>query len=1398
MKKGIYIKCIAAFISVMLIFIMTLNIMPLTVHAAGAKAKSITLNYSSYTLKKGKTVKLKAVIKPKKAQNKKLVWKSSKKAVGSVNNQGVVKGKKKGSTTITVTVKGTSLKASCKVNVGTPVKKISVKNKKINMKVGAATVIKAVITPKSATNKALTYKSSNPKVVSVNNKGRLTAKGTGTAKITVQAKDGSGKKAVVMVTVKKAEAVVTSVKVTAEKTEIKVGETTRASAEIIPADALVKTVTWSSSDQSVATVDKDGKITGVKAGEVIITASSVNGKKGSIKIHVKEAATATPSVAPTGTPSVEPTGTPGETPTATPTQTPSNPSTPGTDVPVVTPPPAEVLPSEVILNKTVETIAVGGEVTLQAAVVPANAANKTVIWSSSDESIAAVDNGKVTGAALGTAVITAKTEAGGKTASCEITVGTVTEVTSFAAMMEALETGNSDKIICNSQESEFEIPEADYGKTVLVINAPNATITNHAKFKKIEILAIKSDTWIEKATGNMIDLTAKQSHVKVEGENVMIQVGPEAEKVQLEKEGTISHLMVCGASAIAISGGNRTSIPVVVRADGTAITTSVPVAVDTANDLRLRIRTGAESSSVQIIDSSVRAEIQGIGTIPVTNRQTNETVDVVAENVPPESGEEEETVKGAITGNVYDESHTAVVGAVVYVIPYRASVDKDNLEAAIEAAQQQERCYIVNTVDSGKYTTQDIPYGNYVLIVKADGLQTYFQTVILNHSLVNNGEITMTVPTQDRGDIQGTLYNAVDRSSLPAGITLRLRAGADNVAGSVTAQTTTDENGHYIFKDLLPGTYTVQAEDSRANAQVHYARTTFNVVALANTTVQGDMALTEVMKDGQFRFILWWGPESEAIPSDLDSHLAGPRASGNGKFHTYFADREYREDETLYADLDLDDTTWEGPETTTVYQAVDGLYHFYIHDFSNQGDSDNQMLAASQARVIVTIGSWQTAYYVPDQIGTLWDVCTYDSKTNTLTPVNKVTFHEGDVDEIGMSPLDIARRRLVKSIEKYENCDYGDALRNELAQKLEEVRNVLEQAGDYEGVNAADESLNEYFYGLESSTQIDSLEAEALKDYEIIRQGNWYYGDEEDIQLKGYSVITLRGTGADILDNLSISLSDTEAAEQIMPSDRAEYEKLLVVTNSRTGAVEKYYLECKEYVPSLFPRSIEDQGNYISDFDTVYSSDEEGNPIDYLDIYGENEVLANPVFSFESDEIQHSYSGTNEYGAIGKLEINYKDKSRVYYVRYIKSVRRVQLGQIKAAGEEFTIPEWDWIYDDEADEEYKVYTFSGTKKVLDRTIVPEFYVYNSDDEREDAAVDSWAVESVEGSLWNYILKVDYKGNQQEFYLQYEPVEALSEPEAASMSTDSPNVNEEISIDAGQNHENINEEIDFVQ
>ncbi|WP_273065045.1 Ig-like domain-containing protein [Treponema berlinense] len=76
----------------------------------------------------------------------------------------------------------------------------------------------------------------------------------------------------------------------------------------------------------------------------------------------------------------------------------------------------------VSLDKTSAELEVGGTLKLTATVEPANATNKDVSWSSSDENVATVANGTVTAVAVGTAVITVKTADGGKEATCTITV----------------------------------------------------------------------------------------------------------------------------------------------------------------------------------------------------------------------------------------------------------------------------------------------------------------------------------------------------------------------------------------------------------------------------------------------------------------------------------------------------------------------------------------------------------------------------------------------------------------------------------------------------------------------------------------------------------------------------------------------------------------------------------------------------------------------------------------------------------------------------------------------------------------------------------------------------------------------------------------------------------------
>ena len=158
---------------------------------------------------------------------------------------------------------------------------------------------------------------------------------------------------------------------------VKEGESQSLSATVSPSDAQNKAVSWSSSNSSVATVDNSGRVTGVKAGSATITVTTSDGGK-----------TATCSV------TVE----------------------------------AKIINvSGVTLDNAKLEIPVGGEATLAATVAPADATDKSVTWTSSDEAVAKVSGGKVTAVAAGTATITVKTTDGGKTATCEVTVTTPVE-----------------------------------------------------------------------------------------------------------------------------------------------------------------------------------------------------------------------------------------------------------------------------------------------------------------------------------------------------------------------------------------------------------------------------------------------------------------------------------------------------------------------------------------------------------------------------------------------------------------------------------------------------------------------------------------------------------------------------------------------------------------------------------------------------------------------------------------------------------------------------------------------------------------------------------------------------------------------------------------------------------
>lgn len=219
-------------------------------------------------------------------------------------------------------------------NVSAKSKKVSVRKvtitnpskKTLTLNVGKTYKLKVTVAPSKATNKKVSFKSSNSKIVSVNSKGKLTAKKNGTAKITVTAKDGSKKKAELKVNV-----VTPVTKVTVAKTNVTkvVGTSFNIGAKVSPSTATVKTLKYTTSNASIAKVDKKGNVKLLKAGTVKITATATDGSKKhatcTIKVTEKTpAATVKPTVKPTATPSVEPTVTPVPTvePTVAPTEDP--------------------------------------------------------------------------------------------------------------------------------------------------------------------------------------------------------------------------------------------------------------------------------------------------------------------------------------------------------------------------------------------------------------------------------------------------------------------------------------------------------------------------------------------------------------------------------------------------------------------------------------------------------------------------------------------------------------------------------------------------------------------------------------------------------------------------------------------------------------------------------------------------------------------------------------------------------------------------------------------------------------------------------------------------------------------------------------------------------------------
>ena len=271
---------------------LTLALLLLIIMPIQAQASSkVKLNKTKITLLTGKAYQLKV-----KGTTSKVKWSSSNKSVATVKN-GKVTAKKAGKTTITAKIG--KKKLTCKVTVNQAVTSIKLNKTSLKLETGKSYTLKATVGPNKAKNKKVTWKTSNSKVAIVDAKGKVSTRTAGTAVITCEAKDGSGKyascKIVVIgkatggttVTVKEADVKVTKISLNQTSLNLTVGESETLKATISPSNATNKTITWKSSDKKIATVDNSGNVKAIASGTASIEAQTSNGLVVSCTVTVK-------------------------------------------------------------------------------------------------------------------------------------------------------------------------------------------------------------------------------------------------------------------------------------------------------------------------------------------------------------------------------------------------------------------------------------------------------------------------------------------------------------------------------------------------------------------------------------------------------------------------------------------------------------------------------------------------------------------------------------------------------------------------------------------------------------------------------------------------------------------------------------------------------------------------------------------------------------------------------------------------------------------------------------------------------------------------------------------------------------------------------------------------------
>lgn len=225
------------------------------------------------------------------------------------------------------------------------------------------------------------------------------------------------------------------------------------------------------------------------------------------------------------------------------------------------------------------------------------------------------------------------------------------------------------------------------------------------------------------------------------------------------------------------------------------------------------------------------------------------------------------------------------------------------------------------TADSNGRFSVVLEEGDYTVEIVSDGYVNFISGVTVTEN--ETTRVDAILVKEGVGFVSGTVVSATSALTL-SNVELNVRAGLNTKTGAVIKTGKTNSSGRYSF-ELDAGYYTIEM------IYDEYTTGYVNVMVTAGSEVVANGSLSPIMASSTYRVVLTWG----AYPTDLDSHLEGYAEDGSS-YHIYYRSKNaYDRNGNLIANLDVDDTTSYGPETTTFGVDTEGTYKYYIHRYSS-------------------------------------------------------------------------------------------------------------------------------------------------------------------------------------------------------------------------------------------------------------------------------------------------------------------------------------------------------------------------------------------------------------------------------------------------------------------------------